>query len=193
MVKCLNIYFQILCNIFLFLPIAILLVWAGIFFKLAEDKSYNYSYISPCGILLIGNAAIFFVLGVMKIKWNNYRITRTNVIFFMIAFISFTAYQFIAVMFDSQSENFFGYSSLFLSTNCFVIILMIFLNSGIEGASMRWVINNKMEITGNVRDKDRDEDFEDEINREMEDLNYIPCKEDITDLFTIASVSESKF
>lgn len=193
MVKCLNIYFQILCNIFLFLPIAILLVWAGIFFKLAEDKSYNYSYISPCGILLIGNAAIFFVLGVMKIKWNNYRITRTNVIFFMIAFISFTAYQFIAVMFDSQSENFFGYSSLFLSTNCFVIILMIFLNSGIEGASMRWVINNKMEITGNVRDKDRNEDFEDEINREMEDLNYIPCKEDITDLFTIASVSESKF
>jgi hypothetical protein len=54
-----------------------------------------------------------------------------------LAYSFLTSYQFIAVLLDNYNTEFFGYTIIFLSANCVVVIVIIFLNSGIEGSAMR--------------------------------------------------------
>jgi len=66
---------------------------------------------------------------------------------------AFIAYLYIAVLIDTSEGNFFGYSAVFLGTNCLLVIMVIFLNSGVESASMEVLIET-MEV-GEARDSSR--------------------------------------
>lgn len=72
-----------------------------------------------------------------------------------------------------------------------IIILTIFLNSGLKGGSISDVIMNKLP-KGDERDPERDQDFLEEVNEERSNKQYFPSFSDIVDLFTISRVeSES--
>jgi hypothetical protein len=72
-----------------------------------------------------------------------------------------------------------------------VIILSIFINSGIKGGSVSDVLMDKMQ-KGVARDPERDTDFLEEVNEERASKNYFPTYEDVVDLFTIANNVEGE-
>lgn len=70
------------------------------------------------------------------IKWNNFKYMRKNLILLVIGYAFITSYQFIAVFLDRRKSAFFGYTTIFLSLNCMIVIFIIYLNHGVIGASM---------------------------------------------------------
>ena len=67
-------------------------------------------------ILLIGIAIFMAMTAVTKISWNNYRFKLSHAILFLIAYMSFTSWQF-SIMFASiyGKFEFQGISAVFLT------------------------------------------------------------------------------
>lgn len=102
-----------------------------------------------------------------------------------------TSYQFIATFVEKAQSTFFGYSAIFLSLNCMVVVLIIFLNRGIRGATMSDLLSTKLKL-GEPRDHSRQVEFEEEIHKEKHDFNYFPTYNDVTDLFTAATFKDQR-
>jgi len=71
------------------------------------------------------------------------------------------------------------------------MIFLIFLNINMEGSSMRYILHEKLEH-GPERDPLRTDPFDEELEIEFHNMDYIPTYEDVIDLFTIAKVSPKK-
>ena len=170
----------------LLLPFMSLGVWAaGLLIKAAD---YGEKPTGGICVLLVGMAFFWFCLGVFKIKWNHYQFTIFNGLCLFLCFLHFTGYQFVSIFMDDNS-SFFGYSAIFLCVNCMIMIVIVYLNSGIHEGSMRFILSSLVE-KGEPRDENRDMDFIEEINEEKANKQYYPSFHDIIDLFTIAKVSD---
>jgi hypothetical protein len=91
----LNFVLRILSYVSLLMPIISLAVWAsGLIIK---AKDFNSSAVGGISVLLVGFTFFWFTFGVLKIKWNNYQFNNFNVLCFLLAFGSFTAYQFVVI------------------------------------------------------------------------------------------------
>jgi len=42
---------------------------------------------------------------------------------------------------ESEDDNFFGYSCMFLTVNCFFVIFIVFINATAEGANIRNILD----------------------------------------------------
>jgi len=188
-IKCVNGFLKVLIYLFLLMPFASLAVWA-LAMAFLREKS-DEKPVGGMAIFLVGLSFIFFLYGIFKIRWQSYRLTKQCLFSLFMAFACFTGYQFVATLIDTSDENFFGYSALFLSSNALVMILLIFMHTGITGSSMRYLLQERL-APGEPRDAERIEPFEDEIEKERSDMEYMPTRADVIDLFTVAKVSEKK-
>ena len=113
---------------------------------------------------MVGFSFFWFSFGVLKIKWNNYQFNGFNGLCFALAFLFLTAYHFVAIFLDTR-PSYFGFSAIFLCANCMIMLIIVFLNMGIKGGSIRDLLNEKLE-KGDPRDINRETDFLEEINEE---------------------------
>lgn len=158
----LNFVLRMLSYLSLLMPIMALGVWAAGLIIKARD--FDQTPVGGISVLLVGFTFFWFVFGVFKIKWNNYQFNSFNVICFSISFASFTAYQFV-VIFLAQNVSYFGYSSVFLCANCMIMMIIIYLNMGFVGGTVKDLLTHKME-KGEPLDDERESDFLEEVNEE---------------------------
>ena len=167
----LNFILRMLSWISLIMPFLSLAVWAAGLIIRAKD--FKIQPIAGISVLLVGSAFVFFSFSILKIKWNNFTFKFINGLCLFIAFSCFTAYQFIVIFLDKSSNSYFGFSAVFLNANCLVLILTLFLNSGIPNGSISDLIMNKLP-KGDPRDPERETDFLEEINEERANKSYFP-------------------
>ena len=185
-VRRINVLVKIVCYAFLTMPPMLLIFWAGGLIR--RSTKDDQTPIGGVAVLLIGSALLFFLLGVMKIKWNRYRLSRASLILLLISGVLLVTYQ-VTTIFLDDDVGFFGVSSIFLATNAVLMIFLAFINSGVQGASMKEVIELKLE-DGEPTDTNRGTDFEAEIDEAEGDAAYVPSKSDVFELFTLPSVSQ---
>eukprot|EP01022_Parablepharisma_sp_SALTPOND_P018333 TRINITY_DN298_c0_g2_i2.p1 TRINITY_DN298_c0_g2~~TRINITY_DN298_c0_g2_i2.p1 ORF type:complete len:1600 (-),score=108.51 TRINITY_DN298_c0_g2_i2:6731-11431(-) len=119
-------FFRIVYYLFSLMPFITIPVWVGIMFYLRKDDTY----VGPISVLLVGLAGMCIVLGQRLIIWRRYRVTYPTVVFTILSVVCIVAYQLLGNFYYSLTHTFFGISALFLSYNCIVIILLIYLNIG---------------------------------------------------------------
>ena len=119
---------------YLLFPFLTLFVWVGYLMRDAEqeygDLDYdNYIYVGAWSVLLIGISLFLIVIAMTKISWNNYRFKGVHMILILVAYISFTAWQFM-VMFSSIKDDFSfqGMTTVFLTQSGMCMIFLIYLN-----------------------------------------------------------------
>jgi len=90
LISCVNGLLKFICWVFLLLPFITLGVWSA---ALMHSRIKNgESPIGGIAVLLVGLAFFFFFFGILKIRWNNYRMNKSNLIAFSLAFAFFTSY-----------------------------------------------------------------------------------------------------
>jgi hypothetical protein len=135
-------------------------------------------------VALVGAALFFFLLNFYHLKWNFYRFDIRNLAYFALTFICLTAYQFVAVFVEKEVTT-FGVSIVFLSANCLLMMLIVFVQSSVKSGSIQDLIDRKIPKGTNPRDQTRTLDFEDEIDQEISNKDFYPTTDDLSDIFTI--------
>ena len=64
------------------------------------------------------------------------------------------------------------------------MILLCFINSGLEGSSMRFLLTKRLK-KGSKRNPASEEEYRDEIQDCEDDKNYVPTISEIFELFTL--------
>jgi len=72
------------------LPFAALIIWGLIQIHLQKKRGEKPSVGTT--IILVGFALFFFCFGMMKISWNNFRLTKINVISLILSVIFFSSF-----------------------------------------------------------------------------------------------------
>ena len=171
----------------LLMPFMALAVWAAGLIIRARD--FGKVPVGGICVLLVGMAFFFFAIAIFSIKWNHYTMGNLSAIQFCMAFFCLTAYQFVAI-FLTNDKSFFGLSAIFLNANYMIMLLILYLNSGIPGGSIRELLLHKMP-RGDGKDPNRDQDFFEELKEERTNKQFNPTLEDVLDLFTIGKNMES--
>ena len=95
-------YIQIVGYCYICFPIVTLIVWGALMFNLASDDACsdesrdldikNETFLGGISIYLIGAAALFCVLVMNKISWNNYRFKKQHMVVLGFSYICFTCW-----------------------------------------------------------------------------------------------------
>ena len=144
-------------------------------------------------ILLIGIAIFMAMTAVTKISWNNYRFKLSHAILFLIAYASFTSWQF-SVMFASiyGKFEFQGISAVFLTQSGLIMTAMVYLNLYENKFNLVYFLNRFVKKKGEKPDPERTNDLLAEIEDQKGDDDWMPNLHDIWDMITIGKVSEKK-
>lgn len=185
-----NFMLNIMSWLSLLMPFLAMAVWASGLIIRAKD--FKAKPIGGISVLLVGMTLFFFVFSIFKIKWNNYQFKVVNGVCILMAFLCFTAYQFAVIFMDESSNSYFGFSTVFLNANCCIMILTIFLNSAIKGGSVSDILMNKLPKSNKMPDREREDDFLEEVQEQRSNKSYFPCFEDVIDLFTIGGMEGDK-
>lgn len=182
-----NKFLYFICYIVFFLPHITLIFWgSGLIARYDENKK-NVS--GGIGVFLVGIAFIFFVYGSFKIKWNRFRMSFWAA-FALINFILFlTAFQ-ITMVFLEDDDSFFGLSSIFLTANAILMIVIVFMNTTRTGTSISEVISKLP--PGEEKDIKRNTTYSDEITEAYKDDDYVPTQSEIFEMFTINRASKKR-
>jgi hypothetical protein len=117
---------------YILLPIIVLVLWV-ILIGYSNMKD-GLTLLSPVCILVVGVTAILFCVGLLKIKWNNYRFKKFALVCLVLALVLMTSYQGLIIFGFNFTEKFFPYSVFFLNFNVIILAVLIFLShSNIHG------------------------------------------------------------
>jgi len=114
-------------------------------------------------VFIVGLAAILFCVGLLKIKWNNYRFKKLSMGMIVAAFCLMTLYQGIMIFGFEDVEKFFPYSAFFLNFNVIILAVLIFLSQKENTGDMGNMINQAFPKTGNTIDPNREVNMAEEI------------------------------
>jgi len=117
-------FFSIIYYILLSMPVIAILTWVGIMFYIRR----NDTYVSPISILLVSLSGASFILGQRYIIWKRYRLTWTSIILIILSIVFIVAYQLLGNFYYSLETSFLALSAIFLSYNCVVVIVLMYLN-----------------------------------------------------------------
>lgn len=138
-IECVNTALTIVCHsLFLIAPITLLFWGAGLMIRRIEQEQ---TPVGGIAVILIGFSILAFLFGVFKIKWNRFRVSVVSIICIVISMVLLVAYQVVVVFLDS-TISFFAISSIFLTANGIILVLIAFINSGVEGSSIKHLIND---------------------------------------------------
>jgi len=175
------------CWVFFFLPVITLLFWgAGM---VSRKEEYNQNAVGGVAVLLVGFSLIFGLLGVFKIKWNRYRISKLSIICLALSLILISAFQ-ISTIFIADDDSFFGLSAIFLTANAIVMIIITFMNSGRTGTSIGEIVSQLP--TGKELDIHRPSTYDDEITEAYDDDDYLPTQNELFEIFTLNKTTKRK-
>jgi hypothetical protein len=123
-VTCITIFIRIMTWFAISIPLLALGVWtAGLIISAKNSKRPPAAGIT---VALVGAALFFFLLNFFRIKWNNFKFDFKCAIYFCLTFVFLTGYQFVAI-FLNPDRTLFGMSAIFLSANCLVMMMIVFL------------------------------------------------------------------
>lgn len=173
------------------LPFLALGVWAaGLIARAVSAKEKPSGGIT---VALTGASFFCFMSCFFRVKWNHYKFDMWSGIYFCLTFLFLTAYQFVSI-FLSVNPSLFGMSAIFLSANCLVMMMIVFLQSAVKDGSIEDIIKTKLPVGSQPRNPSRNEDFEQEIAKERDNKDYLPTTDCLNDIFTIAKPEyNSKF
>ena len=163
-------YLSIVGYSYIIFPFVTLLLWGIYLFKDADknpalDMDYkNPVFLGGISVYLIGIAIVLVITAFTKIAWNNYRFKMIHTIIFTIAYIAFTAWQFM-VMFSSihGKFNFQGLSACFLTQSGMVMCAFVYQNLYENKFNLVYFMNKFVKSKGEKPDPEREEDFLKEI------------------------------
>ena len=136
---CVGVYIRIVIVIFMLTPLLTLAVWGGtlIAYHRQQESQTRTDGTAP---LFLGITVIFFLFGLFRIFWQNYKISKKMLIIFAVSLSVLIAYLFVITLFDAKSTNFFGYSAIFLFANSLFVIFIIFLHSKQQASDLNEII-----------------------------------------------------
>jgi hypothetical protein len=182
-----NFVLKISCWIFFGIPPITLIFWgSGL---IARYSEFNRNVTGGIGVFLLGFAALFFLFGAFKIKWNRYRMSRYSGFSLLASLCLLTAYQ-IVVTFIEENDHFFGISSIFLTANAVVMIIIVFMNTADRGTHVGTIVKALPE--GDKLDISRASTYDDEITEAWKDDDYVPTQNEIFEMFTINQASQKR-
>lgn len=117
-------YFSIIYWILLMMPVITIATWVWVMFYLRR----NETYVAPISVLLVSLAGICIIMAQRLIVWKRYKLTWPSIILITLSILLFIAYQLIGNFYYSLDNNFMAISALFLSYNCIIIIILLYLN-----------------------------------------------------------------
>jgi hypothetical protein len=182
-----NKYLVFSCWVFFSLPPITLVFWgAGM---IARYDEWNRNVTAGVAVFLVGFAALFFLFGAFKIKWNRYRMSKISGVSLLISVVLLTAYQ-IAVVFMEDDDSFFGLSAIFLTANTIIMIVIVFMNSERTGTSIGEIVAQLP--GGEELDIRREVDYDDEITEAYKDDDYMPTQNEIFEMYTVSKASRRR-
>lgn len=107
----------------LFFPFAILLSFGIVLIRHLKPPSVGYF------VIFIGLALILMGYSIMLWKEAGWRLQRTNIVCFVLAFLLVIGYMFGAVFSSVRPVSFFSLSTIFLLMNSIIIIYFLFLQN----------------------------------------------------------------
>lgn len=123
-IKCITIFIRVISWFSILLPMLALGVWgAGLIIR---AKDFDTPPAAGICVILVGASLFFLLMTFFTLKWNRYSFDIKNGIYFIMTFVCLTAYQFTAI-FMQENESIYGVSSIFLSTNCLLMMMIVFL------------------------------------------------------------------
>ena len=195
---CMITYLSIIGYTYLIFPFVTLILWFCFLINDAgtNDRKYNMenpTFMAAISVLLLSLALFLVLTAVTKIRWNNYRFKLSHTYIFAISYFTFTAWQFM-IMFASikDSFNFQGISAVFLTQSGVIMCILVYLNLYENKFNLIYFLNRFIKKDGPKPDKDRDNDFLEEIEKQKGDDDFMPSMHDIFDVITIGNVSEKK-
>jgi len=149
-----NKFLVLISWVFFLIPPITLIFWgAGLIVRFHEFKRNTTGGIA---VLIVGFSLLFFLYGAFKIKWNRYRMSMSSGISLIISLLLLTAYQISTVLLEDD-KNFFGLSSIFLTANAVIMIIIVFMNSSKTGTSVGEIVGKLP--TGEELDIHRDSNY----------------------------------
>ncbi len=140
-IQALTYFIRIMSWFSLSLPFLALGVWAaGLIAKAISAKEKPSGGIT---VALTGAALFCFLQCFFRVKWNHYKFDLWSALYFCMTFVLLTAYQFVSI-FMSPKPSLFGMSAIFLSANCLVMTMIVFLQSAVKDGSIDDIIKTKL-------------------------------------------------
>ena len=152
----LMVYLAIVGYSYIIYPFVTLLLWGIYLFKDAEKQDMDYKnpvFLGGISVYLIGIAVILVITAFTKMAWNNYRFKKLHAILLTIAYVAFTAWQFM-VMFSSihGKFNFQGLSACFLTQSGMVMCAFVYQNLYENKFSLIYFMNKFVKSRGEKPD-----------------------------------------
>lgn len=183
-----------MCWVYLIVPFTTLTVWTLIL--IADSFKVDYTIWPAICAVLICIALMMLVLDIMKIKWNNWRFKRVNLIMQSIAITFYTIVQFLVVLVvspgDTTGDRYLGVSCLFLGLSGICLTNYMFFNWKTMTFNMRMIFRTHFETGTEELDSNRTEEFYEEVVRQKKDEIFQPTLKDVIDIFTIGKISAKK-
>ncbi|CAG9327882.1 unnamed protein product [Blepharisma stoltei] len=121
-------------------PIITLLCWTGSLLYNEIQFGGKYDYVLGISVFLICFSAMFFLSGALRIKWQGYKISWYSILSILLGAALYMAFQ-IEVLFLQDQVWFFGLSSIFIASNCIVIVMLIYIVRSKGGVTINTFIN----------------------------------------------------
>jgi hypothetical protein len=151
-IKCFTYFIRLMTWFALSIPFLALAVWtAGL---LVRAKNQGIPYVAGITVALVGAALFFFLLNFFRIKWNHFKFDFKCALYFCLTFFFLTGYQFVAI-FLNPDRTLFGMSAIFLSANCLIMMIIVFLQSAVKEGAVEDLIDAKIPKGAQPRDPAR--------------------------------------
>jgi hypothetical protein len=165
------------------LPFMVLLAWTCLmFYSQAQEGG---TMLSPICIFILGMAMICFCVGLLKIKWNNFRVKAVSITLISLALLFITLYQGLVVFGWEHTEAFFPTSAFFLNFNAIILSAVLYMEQQSSSGEVSTLLEAAFPSTLVEIDPDRDANMLEEIEEQAKDPNWKPTWEDLTDIVTV--------
>ena len=165
------------------LPFMVLVAWTCLmFYSQVQDKQ---TMLSPICIFLVGMSMICFCIGLLKIKWNNFRVKPVSITLLLVALLFITIYQGLVVFGWNHAEKFFPTSAFFLNFNAIILSVVLYLEQLNGSSEISSILADAFPKSGVEIDPERDANLMEEIEEQTKDPHWKPTWEDLTDIVTV--------
>lgn len=118
-------YLYLASILYIWLPVIVLIIWCGLI--IYSNMQEKRSLLAPLAMLIVGLSVIALCVGIMKIKWNNFRFKMTNIVYVILALVLFTFYEALMIFGFEYTQKFFPYSAFFLNFNVIFLTVLVYL------------------------------------------------------------------
>lgn len=151
-------YLTAACVFYICLPILVLLGWVALLAYSAKQE--GESLLGPLCLLILGLAAICLCVGILKIKWNNFRFKKVNFVLLVAALALITFYQALVIFGYEHDEKFFPQSAFFLNFNVVILSVLVYLAPFNKAGDLATLLKTSFPKTGVEIDPNRQVDMQ---------------------------------